>query len=80
MRNVLLAILAMVLAAPSALAEQPRSQKPDKPAASARQLPLKGDRAGNSCAVFGPGFVKVEGTETCAKIGGAVSIGAGGSR
>jgi hypothetical protein len=26
------------------------------------------------------GFVKVEGTDTCVKIGGAVSIGVGGSR
>ncbi|HTE96165.1 MAG TPA: porin [Bradyrhizobium sp.] len=40
---------------------------------------MKGAAAGNSCAAFGPGFVKVDGTETCVKIGGAVSIGVGGS-
>jgi len=31
----------------------------------------------NSCAAYGPDFAKVNGTETCVKIGGAVSIGAG---
>jgi hypothetical protein len=34
---------------------------------------------GNSCAAYGPGFVKVEGTDTCVQVGGAVSIGAGTS-
>ena len=33
----------------------------------------------NSCAPYGAGFVKVEGTDTCVKLGGAVSIGAGSS-
>lgn len=80
MRNLLFAILAMVLPAASAPAEQSLAQKSGKPAAQARQLPLKGPGAGNSCAAYGPGFVKVEGTETCVRIGGAVSIGVGGSR
>jgi len=44
-----------------------------------RVLPLKAAGAGNSCAAYGPGFVRVDGTETCVKIGGAVSIGVGGS-
>ena len=30
-------------------------------------------------SAYGPGFVKVEGTETCVKAGGAVGIGVGGS-
>ena len=80
MRKPLLAIVAAALLPASiALAEQPSDRKPDKPAASGRLLPLKGAAAGNSCAAFGPGFVKVDGTETCVKIGGAVSIGVGGS-
>ncbi len=33
----------------------------------------------NSCAAFGPGFVKLEGTDTCVQIGGSIGIGAGGS-
>ena len=80
MRNTLLAIVtATLLPASIALAEQPSDRKPDKPTASSRLLPLKGAAAGNSCAAFGPGFVRVDGTETCVKIGGAVSIGVGGS-
>jgi len=80
MQSVFLAILAMVLPAASALAEQPLATKPNKSAATARQLPPKGPGAGNSCAAYGTGFVKVEGTGTCVRIGGAVSIGVGGSR
>ena len=82
MRNTLLAIVAVAALLPAslALAEQSSHRKPDKPAGTGRLLPLKGAAAGNSCAAFGPAFVKVEGTETCVKIGGAVSIGVGGSR
>ena len=80
MRNTLLAIVAVVLLpATMALAELSSHRKPDKPAGTGRLLPLKGTAVGNSCAAFGPGFVKVDGTETCVKIGGAVSIGVGGS-
>jgi hypothetical protein len=80
MRNTLLAIVtAALLPVSIALAEQPSDRKPDKPAGTGRLLPLKGAAGGNSCAAFGPGFVRVDGTETCVKIGGAVSIGVGGS-
>ena len=79
MRNILLAIFVTLLPATIAMAEPTRGQKPGKPAASGRQLPMKGAGAGNACATFGPGFVKVEGTDTCMKIGGAVGIGVGTS-
>ena len=67
----------MVVVLPSAAtaAEQLRLQKPDKAAASDKPLPLK--RSSNACAEYGAGFVKIEGTSTCMKIGGAVSVGAG---
>ena len=81
MRNALLVIaIVALLPAASVAAEQPRTQKPDKPISSGRQHQLTGAAAGNSCAVYGPGFVRVEGAETCVKIGGAVSVGVGGSR
>jgi hypothetical protein len=82
MRNTLLAIVAVAALLPAslALAEQSSHRKPDKPTGTGKLLPLKGAAAGNSCTAFGPGFVKVDGTETCVKIGGAVSIGVGGSR
>ena len=79
MRNILLAIVVAVLPASIAAAEQSGTPKPAKSATSVRQLPVK-DTAGDSCAAYGAGFVKVEGTNTCVKIGGAVSIGAGSSR
>jgi len=31
----------------------------------------------NSCASFGPNFRRIEGTDTCVKIGGAVSVETG---
>jgi hypothetical protein len=77
MRNTLLAIVVAVLPASIALAELSSSRKPDKPVVSGRLLPLKGAAGSNSCAAYGPGFVKLNGTETCVQIGGAVSIGAG---
>jgi hypothetical protein len=78
MRNTLLAIVIALLPVSLAAAEPSRGQKPDKQA-SGRMLPVKPAGAGNACAAYGPDFVRVEGTETCVHIGGAVSFGAGGS-
>jgi Porin subfamily len=77
MRKSLLVIVAVALPATAALAEQPRIRQSDKSAPSGKTLPLKGARSANSCAEYGAGFVKIEGTNTCMKIGGAISIGAG---
>jgi hypothetical protein len=79
MRNILLAITLTMLPATTAMAEETRGQKPDKPATSGRQLPLKGRGADNDCAAYGAGFVKVEGAGTCIQIGGSVAIGVGTS-
>ncbi|WP_156464267.1 hypothetical protein [Afipia sp. Root123D2] len=47
-------------------------------ARDAEQLrPAAKPRPANSCADYGPGFVPVEGTGTCVKIGGSISVGAG---
>lgn len=80
MRTSLLVIVVVVVPASMALIGPSRSQKLDKPATtSGTALQVKRAGASNSCAAYGPGFVKVEGTETCVKIGGAVSIGFGSS-
>lgn len=77
MRRTLLAMTTLLLTGTAALAaEQPGRPKSDN-AASGKVLPLKRSTPDNSCAAYGPGFVKVEGTSTCMKIGGEVSIGAG---
>ena len=80
MSKSLLVIAALLLPASSALAEQPGTQKSDKAALSGKVLPLKGASSGNSCAAYGPGFVKVAGSDTCVKVGGAVSVDVGTSR
>ena len=77
MRKSLLVIVAVVLSPAGAFAEQPRVPKSDKAATSGKVLPLKRATPANSCAEYGAGFVKVEGTNTCMKIGGAISVGAG---
>lgn len=80
MRNILRAIMIIVLPASVAQAEPINSQKPPKHAAAPdRLLPTKGARAGNSCAAYGPGFVKVDGTQTCVKLGGGIGIETGRS-
>jgi hypothetical protein len=81
MRNILLAILVALLPASGTLAQQSGIPKPDKPTPSSEKLlPLKGTAgAGRPCAEYGPGFVQLAGSSTCVKIGGAVSIEAGGS-
>jgi hypothetical protein len=66
-----------VLCATSAFAESARPLKLDTPASSDKPVPLKGKASSNSCAAYGPGFVKVEGTNTCVQIGGSISVGAG---
>jgi hypothetical protein len=79
MRIFLLLIVAAALPALTALAEQPAGRKPEKAATSGKLLPLRGAASAHSCAAYGAGFVRVEGSDTCVKIGGAVSIGAGAS-
>ena len=77
MRKSLLVIVAVLLPASATFAEQARIPRSDKSATSGKMLPLKGARSANSCAEYGAGFVRVEGSNTCMKIGGAISIGAG---
>ena len=77
MRNYVLVIVALVLPAAGAFAEQPRLPNSGKPAPSGKLLPLKSARPANSCADYGAGFVRIEGTNTCMKVGGAISVEAG---
>jgi hypothetical protein len=75
MRKTLILIFALLPAI--ALAEPPRRTKSGKATASAKSLPLKGTARTNQCAEYGAGFVKVEGSDTCIKIGGVIGIGGG---
>jgi hypothetical protein len=67
-----------VLSVSAAPAQQFRDGKPDKQAKSLPPRPAKA--AANPCAEYGAGFVRIEGSSTCIKIGGIVGVGAGASR
>jgi hypothetical protein len=76
MRTILSMLAATLLLGSPVAAEQTRALKFDQPADS-KPLPLKQPKSDNSCAAYGAGFVKIDGTGTCVKIGGSISIGAG---
>ena len=77
MRTIFPVIVLALLSASAASAQQFRDDKPGKPAKS---LPLRPAKAANPCAEYGAGFVRIEGSSTCVKIGGSLSVGIGGSR
>jgi hypothetical protein len=79
MRMLLLILLS--LTATSAITAEslrlPPAERPQVGMAAGKTLPLKGTagKAGpGSCATYGPRFVMVEGTGTCVKVGGSISV------
>jgi hypothetical protein len=78
MPTILTVIVLALLSASSAPAQQFRDDKPGKPAKSLPLRPAKA--AANPCAEYGAGFVRIEGSSTCIKIGGSLSVGVGVSR
>ena len=78
MRSILVPVIVALLPASMALA-QSGNPKMDPTIAAGKLLPVKEPRAGNSCAAYGPDYVKVEGTGMCVQISGSVSVGVGGS-
>jgi Porin subfamily len=77
MRTYFLAMLVAALSGSAVLADPVNRPKPDY-ATPPDRLPPPKSAAGNPCAAFGRGFVKVEGTDTCVKVGGAVQVDVGG--
>ena len=73
-----LAMIIAVLSGSAVLANQANRTKLDYATPPDRLPPAK-SAAGNPCAAFGPGFVKVAGTDTCVKVGGALSVGVSGA-
>jgi hypothetical protein len=78
MRTIFPIIVLGLLSVSAASAQQGRDGRPDKPAPSVPLRPAKA--AANPCAEYGAGFVRIEGSSTCIKIGGSISVGVGGSR
>jgi hypothetical protein len=79
MRNVLLIFLATTLAM-SAAAAEPSIPRKSTTAVGGQRLAAKQRGPRNPCAAYGPGFLKVEGSDTCVKVGGSISLGVGGRR
>jgi hypothetical protein len=77
MRNALLAALIGVCPVLISPAGSSGLQKSAKPALTDKLLPLKETTANNPCAAYGPGFARVEGSQTCVHVGGYVRIDAG---
>lgn len=80
MRNILLIFVAATLPVSIAVADPLIPQKPTRTAIGGKPLAVKPNRASNACAAYGPGFVKVEGSDTCVRLGGSVGVGVGGRR
>jgi hypothetical protein len=78
MRSILVPVIVALLPASMALA-QSGNPKTDPTIAPGKLVPVKEPHAGNSCAAYGPDYVKVEGTGMCVQISGSVSVGVGGS-
>ncbi|WGS17496.1 MULTISPECIES: hypothetical protein [unclassified Bradyrhizobium] len=76
MRKTCFVIIAVLLPA-AALAQQSNGRKLQTPPDAWKTLPSKSTTRSNPCASFGPGFVKVEGSDTCVKLGGGISVGGG---
>ena len=76
----MLLLMAPTSADPSQAGKPAGSPLGAKPPPPATTLPFKGTMSHDSCADLGAGFVKVEGSDTCVKLGGSLSVGAGGSR
>ena len=76
MRTILDIVPAALLLASPAAAQQSPQLKFDQPT-DAKTLPVKPPKADNSCAAYGAGFVKLTDTNTCVKVGGSISVGAG---
>jgi uncharacterized protein YdeI (BOF family) len=64
MKAIVVALIFALLPAWAAAKEQPKLKKP----AQTKQKP---------CSEYGPGFVQVQGTTTCVKVGGSVEAGGG---
>ncbi len=84
MRNILLVFVLAALSVSMAAADPLAPRRPARNATSTAipGKPLPSKRSGdiNACAAYGRGFVKVDGSDTCVKVGGAISVGVSGGR
>jgi hypothetical protein len=79
MRNILLVFVVTALSVSMAAADPLVPQRPARTETPGKPLPTKRNDV-NACAAYGRGFVKVDGSDTCVKVGGAMSVGVSGGR
>ncbi|QDL97720.1 hypothetical protein FLL57_10545 [Rhodopseudomonas palustris] len=74
-------LIAFAVALPMAAGAEPRRSAPPSPRVEQNTpLPRNLSARRNPCADFGAGFVQLEGSSTCVKLGGSISVGAGTRR
>lgn len=75
-----LAVMVLLLAQGSiAFAQQLDLKTPHVRKEAAKPLPAARPKPAASCAEYGAGFVRLEGSGDCVKIGGGIDVGVGGS-
>ena len=79
MRTILLASIITILSGAATLADPVNRSKLDYATPPAKRLSPAKSAAGDPCAAFGAGFVKVEGTDTCVKLGGSFRVDVNGA-
>jgi hypothetical protein len=80
LRNILLIVALATLSISTAAADPLARQKPSGDAISGKPLAAKRIDRSHVCAAYGPGFVAVDGSDTCVKVGGSISAGVNGRR
>ncbi|MGJ5179732.1 porin [Bradyrhizobium oligotrophicum] len=80
LRSIALGALASLVLVTIASAGSPgESLLSPKAATTSRPGPRPGAATANPCAAYGANFRRIEGTDTCIKVGGAVGVATGGS-
>jgi hypothetical protein len=77
MRSVLVAMCGLILSATVAIAQPTSSMLTGPRDQPRKEAPATKSRAAKSCAEYGPGFIRIEGSDSCVRVGGAISVGVG---
>jgi hypothetical protein len=70
-------LVVLCVAGTSAWAQTRGSHFSDRDIKTEQPVKKSGPSARKSCSEFGPGFVRVEGSSSCVRIGGSIGVGAG---
>jgi hypothetical protein len=75
--GVLVGVSVAASSAPAQTRDRHTSQRDSKTELPAKKIKPS---ASNSCPEFGPGFVRVEGSSSCVRVGGSIDVGVGAGR